>query len=676
MHLEELEVTGFKSFASKTIFRFGPGMTAIIGPNGSGKSNLAEAVRWVLGEQSLKNLRGRKATDVIFAGSKTRPRNSYARVALTFNNESERFPVAASEVRLTRTLNRSGESEYAINGDTVRLLDIQQLLAEAGLGAKSYAVISQGTVDRYLVANPAARRELFDEACGIKALQIKLNQTERRLEQARQKQEELDLVIRELEPRVRVLKRQAQQQAEKERLQIIFNEKQAIWLQREWQARDRALNQVRSQCEEMRGRVQNARTNRQSAEGTVFQTLNQVSQGGMSDEAKLILKKQELQHAQENQGQILSRKIIELALDKCDLVLDKIENRGKVNRGEIAAARQAITRVRAGWKTRVDPDEIERLKREIKVLEQAEPIQSDYDVLEETLNEAREQELSAERDMSAMEAAIQTAEEDLEEIVGEIRRERGTQFLQDIQQEKIELTGDVTEEEIRQMAVKLARLGEIDPIAQKEYEETKVRYDNLWQQKQDTETAWRNTRRLAGQIRREINDRFKVQFQTIQKEFKQYFEQLFGGGTARLELVEESVGEDEEEEHRVAGIEIFAQPPGKKIQSVQLLSGGEKALTSLAMLLAIVKIQQPPFLVLDEVDAALDEANSWRFAEATGVISQTTQCIVVTHNREVMGEADVLYGITMNNDGVSRAYSVRMDEIAETESGDLTKKTV
>ena len=164
MYLKRLEISGFKSFANKTVLDFLPdrsmaegascGITAIVGPNGSGKSNIADAIRWAIGEQSSKNLRGKKSEDVIFAGTEGKARMGSAAVTLHFDNSDKRIPIEFSDVSVTRKIYRSGESEYAINGNKVRLLDIVDLLAKAGIGKDSYCVITQGMSDAVLSASP------------------------------------------------------------------------------------------------------------------------------------------------------------------------------------------------------------------------------------------------------------------------------------------------------------------------------------------------------------------------------------------------------------------------------------------------------------------------------------------------------------------------------------------
>jgi chromosome segregation protein len=171
-----------------------------------------------------------------------------------------------------------------------------------------------------------------------------------------------------------------------------------------------------------------------------------------------------------------------------------------------------------------------------------------------------------------------------------------------------------------------------------------------------------------------MQSQFAEQFQAIRQAFQEQFVTLFGGGSADLTIVEQEVSEleeaTEEIQSPITGVEITVHPPGKKPSHLNLLSGGEKALTSLALLLAIVHVQQPPFVVLDEVDAALDEANSFRFAQMLHELKTKTQCIIITHNRETMGQADVLYGITMQQDGISQVYSVKLADVTAAEFGE------
>ena len=167
MYLKSIEIHGFKSFANKIVFQFHNGITGIVGPNGSGKSNVADAVRWVLGEQRIKQLRGASMQDVIFSGTETRKPLSYAYVAITLDNSDHQLAIDYDEVTVARRIYRSGESEYLINGTPCRLKDVNELFYDTGIGKEGYSIIGQGQIDKILSGKPEERRELFDEAAGI-----------------------------------------------------------------------------------------------------------------------------------------------------------------------------------------------------------------------------------------------------------------------------------------------------------------------------------------------------------------------------------------------------------------------------------------------------------------------------------------------------------------------------
>ena len=183
MYLKSIEIQGFKSFANKINFQFHNGITGIVGPNGSGKSNVADAVRWVLGEQRSKQLRGGSMQDVIFAGTELRKPLSYAYVAITLDNADHHLPIDYNEVTVARRLYRSGESEYLINGSVCRLKDVNELFYDTGIGKEGYSIIGQGQIDKILSGKPEERRELFDEAAGIVKFKKRKNTAMKKLEE-------------------------------------------------------------------------------------------------------------------------------------------------------------------------------------------------------------------------------------------------------------------------------------------------------------------------------------------------------------------------------------------------------------------------------------------------------------------------------------------------------------
>ena len=214
MYLKSIEVQGFKSFANKIKFEFHNGITGIVGPNGSGKSNVADAVRWVLGEQRVKQLRGGNMQDVIFSGTENRKPLSYASVAITLDNSDHKLPVDYEEVTVARKLYRSGESEYLINGRACRLKDVNELFYDTGIGKEGYSIIGQGQIDKILSGKPDERRELFDEAAGIVKFKRRKSMSVKKLEDERQNLVRVNDILSELEKQVGPLERQSEKARE------------------------------------------------------------------------------------------------------------------------------------------------------------------------------------------------------------------------------------------------------------------------------------------------------------------------------------------------------------------------------------------------------------------------------------------------------------------------------
>ncbi len=241
MYLRRVEAYGFKSFADRQVFEFGPGLTAVVGPNGSGKSNVADAIRWALGEQSSRSIRARKTGDVIFSGSDTRREMGVAEVTLILDNSEQWMPVDFDEVSVSRRAYRSGENEYRINGQKVRLLDVQDLFRRAQVGQNSYAMMSQGLVDEVLGLRPQERRNLIEEAAEVHGHRIELTRAERRLTQTRDNLGHVRVLIRELAPRLRQLERQSQRASRFRELDARLGAALEAWYETELREASEAL---------------------------------------------------------------------------------------------------------------------------------------------------------------------------------------------------------------------------------------------------------------------------------------------------------------------------------------------------------------------------------------------------------------------------------------------------
>ncbi|MDD5083548.1 MAG: AAA family ATPase [Candidatus Moranbacteria bacterium] len=757
MYLKKLEISGFKSFANKTVLDFSSdrkgGITAVVGPNGSGKSNIADAIRWAIGEQSLKNLRGRKSEDVIFAGSSKKARLGNASVTLHFDNADKRIPLEFSEVAITRKFFRSGESEYLINGSRARLLDIVDVLAKSGIGKDSYCVITQGMSDAILNATPLERRGIFEDAAGVKQYQIEKDRSLRKMNSTKDNLIRVDGLILEIEPHLKNLKRQAERASQGKEMAETLRKKQLqlfgfLWhrfdserlkLAQERDALVRKLAAAEAQSEAIdqslsnesiraedqgaidalekairdvriqlngrereiaivEGRIQVERERRVPKEvvqstpvdlayvrtrlaefrkdqETLIERLGNVEDlselQDLKELARVIQTRMFELHEDAGKGAVVTKQTITLPkeeLEASDSRLAELEARktaltkeGIALRKEIAESESAIAGERE--KSRLSREKFFELER------QARAKQHELSVLKDTLNESK-----------VRLARVEVREEDL---VAEIKEELAMEPAQ-LTHDGQEIDKEVMERDIARLKVVLEQIGNIDPLIVDEYVETEKRYGFLTQESSDLKKAMEALQQVVREMDEKIRKEFDTAFGTISKEFEHYFSLIFGGGKAELAKIrvesriknqesnslngaayEDDMSDEEGEGSMQTGIEIFACPPGKRIANLAMLSGGERSLTSLALLFAIISHNPPPFAVLDEVEAALDEANSRRFSRVLQELSHHTQFVAITHNRETMRQASLLYGVTMGDDGISKLLSVRLDQVAD-----------
>lgn len=241
MYLKRLEIQGFKSFAPRTRFDLNPGTTAIVGPNGSGKSNIADALRWVLGEQSSKLIRAKKMEEVIFAGSSKRNRSDRAEVTITLDNSDRWFPIDTEEVTVGRRANRSGDSDYYLNDKKLRLRDLQQLMLKASVSQSSYAIIGQGLVESVLNLKPEDRREMIEEAADIARYRLKIEEAENRLKATHENIDRIRLLVKEIAPRLSQMERQAQKASDHERVSTELIQMLRVYYESHWQRSQESL---------------------------------------------------------------------------------------------------------------------------------------------------------------------------------------------------------------------------------------------------------------------------------------------------------------------------------------------------------------------------------------------------------------------------------------------------
>ena len=276
MYLKSIEIHGFKSFANKILFEFHDGITAIVGPNGSGKSNVADAVRWVLGEQSAKQLRGSSMQDVIFAGSEARKPMGYAYVEITFDNSDHTLPVDYEEIAVARRVYRSGESEYLINGNVCRLKDVQEMFMDTGIGKEGYSIIGQGQIEKILSTKPEDRRELFDEAAGIVKFKKRKNIAEKNLQETSDNLLRVNDIIGELEKQIGPLKEQSEQAREYLRLKEILKNLEVNNFLREYEESGKRKKELDAKYEAASNELNDTKAENEKAESEYKKLENEI----------------------------------------------------------------------------------------------------------------------------------------------------------------------------------------------------------------------------------------------------------------------------------------------------------------------------------------------------------------------------------------------------------------
>ncbi|MFH1622135.1 MAG: AAA family ATPase [Candidatus Omnitrophota bacterium] len=1061
MYFKKLEIIGFKSFAEKTNLRFEEGITAIVGPNGCGKSNIFDSIRWALGEQSIKSLRGSKMEDVIFNGTEMIPALGFAEVSITLSNETHILPIDYEEVTVTRRLYRSGESEYLLNNNPVRLKDINELFMGTGIGAESYSLIEQGKIDLVLSSKPEDRRLVFDEATGVSKYKAKKKEALRKLEETDNNLLRINDILVEVKRQIGSIERQA---SKARRYKEIFDKLKDL----EIKLSLNEINNLRSHCQILESEktdleqeinqlievlggisrdIDNNEHNIESLNHEILTLNNELihSQNSIEratqhikmnaerevdlnnrirnidsqrnnltsrikinqenlDKVNLSLSKI-TQEAQEKQGLMKSKeqKIKEIELQvknaqerikeannktfeivslktklnnelidissslnnlgarkrRLDTELIKTKQEKETLQGEFQNFNTQVNELRANYQnTKSESDSLSRIfnsreneikliqdqltklnetkirlesqkeflqelklqyedmpsakdaeliirnfdsvakedisgiiakaksvsfdkdsktcrivceaklfsldiknieekieqinsqiaeknnlletktqeanklkdnlriildkmqrqqieladkeailknsqtnferiseelsllefeksdveenikklsEREILVKKESEELVKKNETQEAVINNSQSEiltntglresllletteirtELNAvktkESDLASSSAMLErTLEEDKETLTAqESEKEDSSNKIVDLNQEseklesdieniKVKISGqqinlqnktedlsqkenlldelrkkrnsqdskvnekkdvlhkhhlniqensfkvnqikermlqlyqfnfeeanqidiqigidlEITKQEVEELRKKVESFGTVNLVAIEELEELKERYNFLERQQIDLNTAKETLTEAIRKINRTTRKMFLDTFQTVAKEFKNYFRLLFGGGDAELFLLDE-------ENVLESGIEIICRPPGKKLQNILLLSGGEKSLSAIALIFAIFKTKPAPFCVLDEIDAALDESNVDRYSRMLKDFADVSQFIVITHNKKTIVHADVMYGITMEKSGISKIVSVKLKD--------------
>ncbi len=773
MYLKSLEISGFKSFAKKATLNFTSAITGIVGPNGSGKSNVAEAFRFVLGEQSIKSLRGKRGEDMIWNGgggdsagpgsSSSGGRANRANVKLTFDNTRRIFPtIDFDEVAIERVVHRDNANEYLLNGSQVRLKDVVELLVGAHIGATGHHIISQGEADRILSANIRERREMIEDALGLKIYQWKKLESIRKLEKTDENMKQVESLRREIAPHLRFLKKQVEkvEKAEEMRRELISIYKEYFAIEenyvntekaklnhelvapkKELSDLDQALEKSKNILALSKGKdtksdavitLENNIANVRNQKDSVMRELGRI-EGEISANKRAIEKEKDKQKKEE---------LKTVYLKDVEEMVTTIETFGS-----LADAKHLFSEVVRVLKSFVSKhrsvndsamiaeaeNEISKLVKEkgeqdtkLKSLSHDESrLTTEYNELKQNIEKEKDTNRDAEKDvfriiarqnevrnviseLTAKLNIVLREDEALKHELGEAGIMAGREALDYRKEEREKLkvesgkekeergttANSRTDQDARRKQIEKLKIRLEDAGAgggaevMKEYKETEERDAFLARELVDLDKAKVELENLIVELNTRIDIEFKNGILKINTEFNKYFSLMFGGGRAELMVVKEArrrkksdseelgdvlsgdmpsgalgdAGDSDDNEEGPEGLDVNVSLPRKKVKGLMMLSGGERALTSIALLFAISQVNPPPFIILDETDAALDEANSKKYSDMIEDLSKHSQLILITHNRETMSRAGVLYGVTMGADGASRLLSIAFEE--------------
>jgi chromosome segregation protein len=776
MYLKSIEMKGFKSFPERTRLDFSPGVSVIVGPNGSGKSNITDAVLWALGEQSPGAIRGASMQDVISAGGKGVGQRRMAEVEVTIDNSEGRAATELSEVAVKRTLDRSGDGSYRLNGARCRLVDVVEVLSDTNLGREMHSVISQGRVESIVHSKPRERRLLIEEAAGLGKHRKRRRRAELKLRAARDNLDRALDLEREARARLRPLKRQAEAaelgaRIEREELGLrgrLVAEELRFGADRA-QAAEKAAAEARAQRTAIEKRLTEVSEKRRAAEERFAARDRERTQAWgvltklRGDQQRVAVRAAGLG---DREGELhagldaLRAELGPLTLDVGDGAApgeraQQLEEElreidaGLTGAGEgLARARSAdaseAAREAALGAVRSGAERASRHARRAEGLlgeRHREALRKRLAAGEELLDDVR----AAASAASTAEAAIRARVERIEQLVvgGEGEGDEIAEEMRACSQQEFELQSEMTAasdrlteveveaahlgdrraeaakelasiaerlgEEVEPAAQPLsdeeradidrrlerlerrrAQIGPVNPLAEREYEEAREHVESLQAQREDTERGMRELEALIRDIDREIERAFEQTFEATATNFEEMVEHLFPGGRGRLRRVtlrpvrdteaeaentessREVDDEEGEEERDEFGVEIEVTPAGKSTRKLSLLSGGEKSLVAIAFVFAVFLARPCPFYILDEVEAALDDANIDRFLQLIRRFSDRAQFVIVTHQKRTMDAADVLYGVSMGGDGVTKVVSRRLPrEVEEEGEGDV-----
>lgn len=619
-------------------------------------------------------------------------------------------------------MHADGGNKYSLNGNEVRLKDVHELIASVNIGSSGHHIISQGEADRLLNSKPAERREMLEESLGLKLYHYRIKDAERKLEKTREHVREAESLRRELAPHIKFLKKQVEKIEKARELEIALSGIYETYLVQE----QTLLARKKLETDSALGLLNNELS---ALEQKLVQLGNHEAQAETAEsESKLLAIRnhiRELSRMRDDLGRQIGRVegmiesatriiparqgVVSVSVSELEQLVTDLESDAGISVPDLIKKLKSYIESKKGapqTQISVDTSEFETSKRDLEsqvaaldaeILNQEQAIVT----VEAGMAELRAVHLDRERafyEAQAAKSEIVSRRNILENTVHELQNRSNALMAEYIQAENmvgskiLDLKNKYLDDsividepalrtmhhEIERMKIRLEDMGGGGggDIMQ-EFDETVTRDQFLEKEIGDLTTAIATLESTIKDLKEKLGAEFKSGITKINKEFETFFRLMFGGGDAKLEVVniekkkkkevdeegnEISPDDEDAEADKEQGIEIDVSLPRKKVKDLEMLSGGERSLTSIALLFALSQVNPPPFLVLDETDAALDEANSQKYGDMIENLAKQTQLMVVTHNRETMSRADIIYGVTLGSDDASTLLSIRFEE--------------
>ena len=728
MQLKHIKLSGFKSFVDATKISFPTNLVAVVGPNGCGKSNVIDAVKWVLGELSAKNLRGDSMADVIFNGSDLRKPSGQCSIELLFDNSAGKLGgeyASYNEISIKRSMTRDSQSAYFINSTKCRRKDVQDLFLGTGLGPNSYAIIEQGMVSSLVTAKPEELRLHIEEAAGVSKYRERRKETEQRIKKTKENlsrvkdiKDEISRLIKRLEGQAKAAEKyNSFKEQEKEielKVAILFSleaknnrddiQKKLDAVLRDQKIKDAETKTKQSQIDEYRTQHESVRDSYDIAQKNFYSVGADIARLE-SDLQNINItesqSKKELEKVKENYERALEKEVNlenlspkEKAILLLDNIIDALKSIGYSGSDiykkalELKDQLTSILNIASVQSKSLTAEYLSRQDDLSKIIKDSksrkQTLESDITQLVEKSSEAetalveiRQKQSKVDQELRDLENKRSIAELDLRTI-----SEKVTSIRLDLKTYEINLEN--ANEKIKSSGVKIndINFSDYEDLDLKELQDNLVDIQakiirlgaiNLAAPEEIAEESKRKDK-LEEQYD-ELTDALDKLTNAIKKidiETKSRFEDSFNAVNTRLKEIFPILFGGGFAELKLldndmlnSGVVFMARPPGKKNATISQLSGGEKALTALSLVFSIFQLNPAPFCMLDEVDAPLDDVNTQRLINMVEEMSQTIQFIVITHNKVSMERSDHLMGITMQEAGVSRLVTVDVNQALE-----------